>query len=195
MTRRNRHSFLLFGLLIIQVLLCLGCSTYYVGSIDVDIPSARIQAQGEPLPIQLVVRSDVKDYTEAEKHLETTFVRNLNKTRKFAKVVSNNAQTDSSLKRLEADVDMELLLRCKTPTLYAAFWCCIFPLFLPGNQIIADGKITVSIQDDQSVIKTYSAHKKTTSGRRNSVGLVGVRYEMERTQKWAQPITGYLIEM
>ena len=163
-----------------------GCTTHgpYHGPISTYYVGGNIAYPQTPLPIQLFVRATGDD-PRTRDDLLNVFLLNMKQTGEFANVSPFGAPVIPSLKRLDADIDLKMAVSSKTSPGYVASWMLIVPMFLPGNEITAEGRMTAVIRDDQTVIKSYSAEKTTTS-RRNSVGLAYVKIETVVLEKWSR---------
>ena len=136
--------------------------------------------------MQVLVRSTTTEDPKTRGDLVNVFMINLKQTGKFADVVPSGAPINPALRRLEADVNLQMEVSNLTSPFYVASWGCIFPMFIPLNKITADGQMTAVIRDNETMLKTYSS-KKTTISHRNSVGLAWIRIETRTMERWSRP--------
>ena len=164
-----------------------GCATHeaYHGPISTYFSRGAMAKLGQPLPIQAVVKVTGED-PKTTMDLAAVFINNLKASGKFADVIPVGGPANPSLKRVEMDVDLKMLVSNKTSPLYVISWGCIFPMFIPGNKITSEGHMTVAVSDGSSTLKTYVSDKTVTQGR-NSVGLAYVRIETRTMERWSRP--------
>jgi hypothetical protein len=182
---------LFFALLVLS-----GCQTEtrYVGHVNLplDVP----QAREAPLPIQLIVDAPEKPgRTIPRDSLTGAFFAALRDTKNFQKVSLRGSELNPSLTCLYADVDMEIMMYCSTPAWYVVTWILIFPMFLPLNEISAEGDASITIRDEHQELKKYSLHcDEQSMAWRNSVGLAHVKKQMAVSPSWSAPIVKNLID-
>jgi len=179
----------------VAVPLLSGCrtSTPYVGDISTSMSVPRTHEK--PLPIQLIVDAPEKPgRTVSRRSLSQAFALGLKETGKFAEVSLLGREPDRGLTCLYADVDMDMMMYCRTPAWYFASWVMIWPMFVPWNEIAADGNASVTIRNEGQTLKTYTAQSdRQLTGRRNSVGLAYVRTQMSTWAPWASPAATNLL--
>jgi len=167
--------------------LLVGCATRepYQGPISSYLMDSNVARQNKPLPIQLFVRATGPEDPGTRDDLLTVFMLNLKLAGKFASVVPVGSPVIPSLARLDMDIDLKMEISNRTPPWYVISWGCIIPMFIPGNKITADGRMTAVIRDNQSVLKTYSA-EKTSIAYRNSVGIALIKIETRTVERWSR---------
>lgn len=185
---RFPKGLIVVGLLGFVVIAGPGCATHepYHGPISSYYAKVSAQRPATPIPAQLIVHSSATEDPQTKSDLVKVFAINMKQTGAFADVVLPGSPTNAQLKRLDLDVNLKVLVSNRTSPWYMASWGCIFPMFMPWNEITAEGQMTATVSDEGRALKTYESTKTSKLGR-NSVGLAYVRIETRTLERWCRP--------
>jgi hypothetical protein len=184
-SKRVAKGLCIAGFLVSSLLV--GCATRspYQGPISDYAVGVSVSQANKPIPVQLFVKAIGPDDPGTKEDLLRVFILNLKQSGKFADVSPAWAPVISTLARLDVDIDLKMEVSSDTSPLYVTSWGCIFPMFIPGNKITADGRMTAVVRDNQSVLKTYSA-AKTKTAYRNSIGFIMIKLETRTLERWSR---------